>query len=208
MQKKAMKMSILLMIFFTITLSNLGPIGLSVAILAITYQLVLGAFALEDKNSSDIILVSLPMKKRTIVLSKYVSIYVYSAYAIIGYTFIYLMVNLFHLPLEVPLTLIGVIGSIVGVTLYFSISFPLIFKYGYIKSKMANLVVFLGLVFGGTLLIYQRSQNDPSIFGQQMMGLLQEGSNLFIMMGLFVILAIIFMLSYFISLTLYEKREF
>ncbi|GIN92692.1 hypothetical protein J22TS1_37430 [Siminovitchia terrae] len=81
MQKRALKLSILLMIFFSFTLSNLGAAGLTIGILAITYQLVLGASALEDKNNSDIILISLPIKRTTIVLSKYVSIYIYAAYA-------------------------------------------------------------------------------------------------------------------------------
>lgn len=44
-------------------LSQIGPYGLVVNILAVTYMLVLGASAVEDKNNSDIMLVSLPIKK-------------------------------------------------------------------------------------------------------------------------------------------------
>ncbi|MFC0418229.1 ABC-2 transporter permease [Cytobacillus solani] len=102
MQKRALKLSVLLIIFFTITLSNIGPAGLTVGVLAITYQLVLGASALEDKNNSDIILISLPIKRATIVLSKYVSIYIYAAYAAIGFYLIYFIVNLLNLPLDIP----------------------------------------------------------------------------------------------------------
>ncbi|WVP28479.1 hypothetical protein V2178_16385 [Bacillus licheniformis] len=43
MQKRAMKLSLLLMIFFTFTLSQLELVGYTVAVLAVTYQLALGA---------------------------------------------------------------------------------------------------------------------------------------------------------------------
>ncbi|MBA4535931.1 ABC-2 transporter permease [Bacillus aquiflavi] len=165
MQKRTLKLSVLLIIFFTITLSSMGSIGLTVGILAVTYQLILGASSLEDKNNSDIILNSLPIKKNTIVLSKYVSIYVFTAYAILLFYSIYFIVNMLNFPNIIFFNPIGFIGGIVAVTLFFSISFPLIFKYGYIKSKMANLILFFVLAFGGIILT-NILQNDQVTFGQ------------------------------------------
>lgn len=207
MQKKSFALAILLMFFFTFTLSNIGPVGLSIGILAITYQLGLGASALEDKNNSDIILISLPIKKTTIVLSKYLSIFVYLAYALIGFSLIYLIANVFAVPYEIPLTKEGIVSAIASVIVFFSISYPLIFKYGYLKSKMPNLIIFFVLVFGGTTMIVNLSNNEQSVIGQKLASLLQGSDTMFTIL-MIIVLAMIWTVSYFISLTFYRKREF
>ncbi|RST58643.1 ABC-2 transporter permease [Siminovitchia terrae] len=208
MQKRALKLSILLMIFFSFTLSNLGAAGLTIGILAITYQLVLGASALEDKNNSDIILISLPIKRTTIVLSKYVSIYIYAAYATLGFYLIYLIVNLLNLPLAISFDLTVLIGAIITVTMFCSISFPLIFKYGYLKSKMANLIIFFVFVFGGTGLVSYLSKNNKLMLSQDIITFFSNKSDAVILMISMVLLILIMICSYFISLTFYQKREF
>lgn len=208
MQKKAIKLSVLLIIFFTFTLSNIGPAGLTIGVLAITYQLVLGASALEDKNNSDIILISLPIKRTTIVLSKYVSIYIYAAYAILGFYLVYLIINLLNLRLDIPFNFTGLIGAIIAVTLFCSISFPLIFKYGFIKAKMANLIIFFVFVFGGTGLVSYLSENNKLMLSQNIMTFLSNGSDIVILIISMVPLLLILICSYFISLTFYRKREF
>ncbi|QCK82211.1 ABC-2 transporter permease [Geobacillus kaustophilus NBRC 102445] len=147
-QKRALKLSVLLMLFFTATLSSLGSIGIVVGIFAITYQLVLGASALEEKNNSDVILISLPIKRNTIVLSKYVSVYVYAAFAMAGFYLVYLMVNLLNIPLRIHLRGQLFLVALIAVTFFSCICLPLTFKYGYTKAKMPNLVIFLLFVFG------------------------------------------------------------
>ncbi|MGN7400277.1 ABC-2 transporter permease [Cytobacillus praedii] len=208
MQKRALKLSVLLIIFFTFTLSNIGPAGLTIGVLAITYQLVLGASALEDKNNSDVILISIPIKRTTIVLSKYVSIYIYAAYAILGFYLISLIVNLLNLPLDIPINLSGLILAIIAVTLFCSISFPLIFKYGFLKAKMANLIIFFVFVSGGTGLASYLSDNNNLKLSQNIITFFSNRSDLVISMILMVPLILIIICSYLISLTFYRKREF
>lgn len=82
-QKRNLKLSILLALFFSVSFSSIGTAGLIYSIYAVSYFLASGASALEDKNNSDMMLVSLPIKKQKIVLSKYISVYVFAAYAII-----------------------------------------------------------------------------------------------------------------------------
>ncbi|WP_338448704.1 ABC-2 transporter permease [Niallia oryzisoli] len=207
MQKKALKLSILLMLFFSITLvHNLGTAGLSVGIIAITYQLVLGTSALEDKDNSDMILVSLPIKKNKIVLSKYVSIYIFAAYAILVYFIIALMANLFNLPLEVPITGMEILIALLAVTLFFSISFPLVFKYGYLKSKMVNLILFFIVVFGGTPII-SNIMNDEKL-SQSVIEFIHQRSDTHLTILILIPLVLILVISYLLSLTFYKNREF
>ncbi len=206
-QKKSFVMALLLMIFFAFTLSNIGPTGITVGIIAIAYQLGLGASALEDKNNSDIILISLPIKKKTIVLSKYLSIFVYLLYAVLGFSCLYLGVNLFAIPYEIPLTKAGVVSAIASGIIFFSISYPLIFRFGYLKSKMPNLILFFVLILGGTAAATNLFYDEQSVFGQKLVQLL-EGSEGGFTVLLIVVLAIIWTISYLISLRFYTNREF
>ncbi len=208
MQKRAMKLSLLLMIFFTFTLSQLELVGYTVAVLAVTYQLALGASSLEDKNNSDKILISLPIKRNIIVLSKYVSVYVYAAYAILFYSLINAIGHMMHLPLDFPLTLSGVMGAVVAVTLFSSISFPLLFKYGYLKSKMANIIIFFVIIFGGTALFKFINAGENLALSQKLTAFLSEMSNAGTFILLVGVLLVMISVSYAISLSFYNKREF
>ena len=207
-QKHSILAAFALIVFFSITLSNLGPVGMTVGIVAITYQFVLGASALEEKVNSDIILISLPIKKNIIVLAKYLSIYVYAACAIVGFLIIYLLTHLLNVPLEMPITLEAIAGSLIAITLFFSISFPLIFKFGYLKSKFANFILFFIVVFGGTMIIGNLAQNEQSNLSQKMLTILQEGTQVQTLLLLLIPLALIFTGSYFLSLLFYTNREF
>ncbi|MDI3411967.1 ABC-2 transporter permease [Bacillus sonorensis] len=200
-------MSILLMVFFTFTLANIGQVGFLVSVLAVTYQLALGASSLEDKNNSDKILISLPIRKSTIVLSKYASIYVYAAFAILIYYVVYLVIKLVNAPLDISFNLTGILGAAVTVTLFCSISFPLIFKYGYLKSRMANMVIFFVFIFGGSGLFKFLNQGSAS-WNQSIIAFLQNATETGAIALLICVLLLILILSYTVSLHFYQKREF
>ncbi|MBB6444539.1 ABC-2 transporter permease [Bacillus benzoevorans] len=207
LQKKSFAFALLLMLFFSFTLSNLGPTGITIGIITIAYQLGLGASALEDKNNSDIILISLPIKKKTIVLSKYLSIFVYLLYAVLGFSCLYLAVNLFAIPYEIPLTKAGVVSAIASGIIFFSITYPLIFRFGYLKSKMPNFFLFFVLILGGTAAAVNLFYNEQSVLGQKLAQFLEGAGAMFTVIFLFG-LAIIWTVSYLISLRFYTKREF
>ena len=201
-QKKSLKLSLLLMLFFSVTFSTLGSNGLTVSILAISYMLVLGASALEDNNNSDMMLASLPIKKHIIVLSKYISVYVFAAYALLINCIIHLTVDLFQISnFSFPITGNGIFGAVIAVTLLFSISLPLLFKFGYLKSKMANYVILFVLVFGGSGITDNLAQNPRMRFLSDMPDI---GTMILIFIGLMVLMFV----SYFLSLTFYRNREF
>jgi hypothetical protein len=197
-----MLLSLLIMLFFSFSLSSLGTAGLAVSTLAICYMLVFGAGVLEDKNNSDMMLVSLPIQKKTIVLSKYVSVYVFAAYALLVNYVIHMAADLLHIPdFSFPFTLEGIIGAAAAVTFLFSISFPLIFKFGFLKSRMANFILLFALVFGGTALTNQ-------IAPKQAAALIGERSDLEMMIFAVITLILLLVVSYFLSLSFYRSREF
>ena len=208
MQKRTVKLSIIYILLFTIFISKNEPIGLTIGILSVTYMLALGSSALEDKNNSDKMLISLPIKRQIIVMSKYVSVYVFAFFAIIVCFLIYFIASLFYPSFIQPITMEGLMAAIISITLFSSVSYPLIFKYGYMKSKMANLIVFFVLVFGGSELVNYSSQNNKLTLNQNILTNFNNRTDVEILIILMVPLALILIISYFLSLTFYNKREF
>lgn len=209
MQKKSLLFALIYLILFTLTIAKNEPMGLILGILVVTYLLAIGSASLEDKNDSDIMLLSLPIKKKSIVLSKYVLVYLVATVTFIFDYILYFMVDLLNIPVEIfPITFTGFAGAVIAVTLFSSISFPLIFKLGYAKSKIANLVLFFGLVFLSGPAIEAINSNENSVLQEWLITFIAESSNmeksLFVMIPLLVIVAI----SYKLSLTFYTKREF
>lgn len=203
-QKKSVILSVLLIIFFSLYFSEIGPGGLTLSVFAVTYMLTLGASAIGEKNDSDKMLISLPLKKSTIVLSKYLSVIVFVAYVIVLNSFIYFFVHFVKLPLNpIPITLVGILGSIVAPVFFCSISLPLIFKLGYLKSRMTNLILFFFIVFGGTALIEKIAKGNPDLANF----LLNRSTTEIILIVLLPSL-FIFIFSYFLSLFFYNNREF
>lgn len=204
-QKKNLKLSILLIIFFSFSFSSIGTTGLIYSIFAVSYFLASGASAVEDKNNSDMMLVSLPIKKQKIVLSKYFSAYVFLAFTIFITYIIVAVERLMNLPFNVfSFTIEAIVLAIAGVTFLFAIIFPLIFKFGYLKAKTFSNILMLSIVFGTATLI-----NKLPYSWQQKLLQLSSGLSELEKIGVIMIpLFIIFIISYFISLTFYRKREF
>lgn len=203
-QKKSVILSLFLIIFFSLYFSKMGAAGLTLSVFAVTYMLTLGASAIDEKNNSDKLLISLPIRKVTIVLSKYLSVFVFSLYVILMNYLIRILIHVLHLPVNViPFTFAGILGSVIAPMLFCSISLPLIFKYGYLKSRMANLLLFFLIVIGGTALVDKALQNYPSLEN-----LLIGKSSVEMIIVTLIPAVIIFVLSFLLSLSFYKNREF
>lgn len=198
-QKRTFWISMLMVLFFTIALANLGPAGLAMSIFAINYTLTLGAIAQEDRTNGDMLLQSLPIKKSTIVSSKYVSVYVFAAYAILLNLAFIGLIRLLHLPIPViPFSLEGVFWALLSITLYTSVSFPLIFKWGYLRARTVNYILTFTFIFIATNLMNHLVEGTP----------LNIQTDPMLKVSLWLCLGLLLVLSYFLSLTFYKRREF
>lgn len=199
---------------FIFAFQSTGSAMLPASIAAVTYILVLTASAYDDKNKSDILLNSLPIGRNQVVLSRYLSIYVFSAIGIIYYMVFYILINISGLPLKVyPITSEGIIAALFSVTLLNSIYFPILFKMGYIKSKMVNFILFFSLFFGVSA-VSGLLENKPgngtakSKFLESITRFFNSLSNVQITIGIIIIMFIMFLISYMLSKKFYKNREF
>lgn len=204
-QKKTVAFIFLYILFLIFAFQSLGPAAFSTGIVVSTYMLALGACAYEDKNKSDIMINSLPIKRSTIVLAKYLSVFIFFAIAIVSYMVSASIINVLKLPVKVfPITLEGFIGALFAVSLISSIYFPVFFKMGYIKSRIVNFIMFFAVFAGINILV----QNRESVFMQWVFNLLSSQSDNIIAVSIAAFAALIIILSYAISVIFYKNREF
>ncbi len=208
-QKKSILFALGYCFFLVFAFQSLEQAGPIAANIAVVYILLINSFGYEDKNKSDIMLNSLPISRRDIVLAKYLSIFVYMGLAILAYMGSSLLVKALRIPIDVVLlSLEGVTTAFLIVALMSSIYLPIIFKFGYIKAKLFNLVMFLFFFFVPTIIV--NLYNNPR-YHHYFVNFFQEfvsWKNWQIALLLIAFSLLILSISYSISVSIYKKREF
>lgn len=204
-QKRNILLSFLYMVFFALVFGRFGPSGLPVGVMAVTYLLVLSAFSLEEKNNGDRMLISLPLKRSTIVLSKYLSVIAFALYAILSFSLISVLEPL--VPFQIlSVSPEGLVASVIIVVIFAALLFPLLFKYGYTKSRAPVLIIFILSVSGGPALLERLSSDNGWLAG--LAAQLSGAPEALRWMVLLFLLAVVMCASYGLSLSIYARREF
>jgi ABC-2 type transport system permease protein len=205
-QKKVLFLGFLYIIFMVFFFQNqnsdsMFPTGL----MAFTYIMAQTACAYDEKNKTDILLVSLPIKRYKIVLSRYISVFVFALIGFFEYSILYLITNGLNLPLTVkPVTLAGFAGTVFALSLIHGLYFPLFFRLGYVKTKFFNMLIFFFIfaAIGSASYIIKNTVN--ALFVEKILG----GPELLLGIGaIFVSLAML-SISYCLSVRFYKKRDF
>ncbi len=154
-QKKIVLLCFAYIVFFIIALQGAGLIMYPTALTAITYMLVVTSCSYDEKNKADVMLNSLPIKRSSIVLAKYLSVFLYIVTGSIAYWAITTLLALTDLPVNIyPVSWEGFAGGVLAIGLINSIYFPFYFKFGYIKSRFLNLILFFVFFFGLTSFVH------------------------------------------------------
>lgn len=197
--KKNLLFGIAYILILIISFQNLaGAAMLTAGVVALTYILVITACAYDDKNKADLLLNSLPINRNEVVGARYLSVFVFAGLAIIFYGVIGGLSGLLGLPLKVShINGEGIVGALLAVSFMNSIYLPTYFKFGYIKSRMVNFVLFFVAFFG--LGIFSKILPKNNVLGFS--GAYQL--LVFILMAVVLIVA-----SYYLSLRSYGNRDF
>jgi len=207
-QKKMILLSFVYIVFFYMVMQGAGFIILPTALTAVTYMLVITSCAYDEKNKADVMLNSLPLKRLHIVLAKYLSILFYLAICAVVYMIITTLISLTGLPVEVyPVSLEGLAGGLLATNLIIGIYFPFYFKYGYIKTKFLNLILFFALYFGLTSSISFCYINKDVSWVNNLANLLLSLTDIQIF-SFIALFTIIFMAVFFaLSLKAYQSKD-
>lgn len=208
-QKKQFIFSLAYLAFILIAFQKMGEAMFSMGLVAFTYMLSMTSCAYEDKNKSDIMLNSLPVKRASIVAAKYISVLVYLVIGTLVYEVLTRIIDMLQIPLKAyPLSLETFIGGLVAVCLMTGIWFPIFYKFGYMKMRVANFVLFFLFFFGASFLVDYMQAGNKSSWAQSIISFLHAQSAITIAM-FFAAAVIIFMLiSFGLSVRFYKNREF
>jgi hypothetical protein len=206
-QKKQFLYGILLAAVYSFAFSsnNLGGV---LTVFVFPYIFVLTAASYEEKNKAEMILISLPIKRSLLVMERYISVFLFAALGAIEYIIVVGVANLVELPIKFStLTIEPVL--IFGLAMYYGIYLPLYFKFGYIKTRWVNFVMFFGLFFGVPSLV-----NAINKYGinfkilNPLITFFKNQSNIAVASELIIVAFLIYVLSYAISVKIYNSREF
>ncbi len=219
--------------FWAILSPTLLPISMGLFFLIITFgSLITGIIPLstEIRNQTEILYVSLPIKRRTIVLSKYISSLVF---ALATFTFSVLWAAILdkYLPglninLSGSIFSIGLLPFLLIAVIIISIVIPIVIRFGFITSIIMSIFIIIMVTFGfilGTayLVLPDRSLVNPGTIGtllpqffkiENLIQLIEQimshyGNTIPILITIAAIIPIIF-LSIKISVKLFYRKEF
>lgn len=208
-QKKQLLFGFVYILFLIFAFQSMGSAASSGGVVAFTYMLVMTSCAYEDKNKTDIMLNSLPVRRSHIVAAKYISVYVFLTMGMIFYYLSTTAIGILGLPVKAyPLTLESFVGGVVAVSLLSGIYLPIFFKVGYLRSKIFNFILFFLFFFGVQYFVaaLQESKNHAWING--ISDFFQSQGDIIIALTIFAIAMILLITSYAVSLKFYKQREF
>jgi hypothetical protein len=208
-QKKTVLLSLVYMILVIIISSGPVDLGFIAGLIGVTYILITTSSATEDKNNVYVLLNSLPIKRSHIILSKYLSIFVY---IIIGTVYYYLaisIINVIGASTEVSyISFQGVVIAIFAVSLLNGIYLPVLFKVGYTKTRILSMILFMSFFFGVSYIIdFFRESENIKVIGS-IINFLSNLSSPQVNLVTIGLTIIVLLISYALSLRFYNNREF
>lgn len=158
----------------------------------------------DDKNNTEIIFASLPMKRSSIVLSKYVSL-LYFLIISVFFTVIFLSVVKMSGFMKVStINSEEMIASCIPAVLLASIYFPIYFKFGYMDSKYIAIGLFMFMFFAPSLLL--SSASIKKNFFQALI-YIKNKPVFTIDAAMILLIAAIMIISALISVNIYKNKD-
>jgi len=180
----------------------------SMAAFGISYITIIGIAQAEYKNNSDIIINSLPTTRQEIVAAKYLSIITCTIIALLIVGVVGIPFSLMPAPFDYRL-LNGtdVITTVICIVVLASLSLPIYFKTGAQWIRVVNIVIFL-LIFFAPVQIAEFIVNNPQTpWIQVLMNMARNQAWQLTLIGSMALM-IMLIISYYISLRIYMKKDF
>lgn len=211
-QKKTLLYALLYAIIAPIAFFSMAPSGFGLYVLppmATAYLFISFAVNYDEKNKSEIVLNSLPIKREDIVISKYISVFVFAILGII-YSIIIGFIGKFT-GLQVfarSISLLDIVLVLTSACIFSSIFFPVYFKFGYVKMNLFNVVLAMLFIFLPSVAIGYATENPNNIFVRKINYFINNTSS-FTQNSLALLVSLIFFLiSLMISMHIYKNKEF
>lgn len=110
-----------------------------------TYAIIVNLISTEEKTKSSMIFQSMPVKKQSLVLGKYLFTTLMILVASLMSSIFPMIKSIIEN--DISYVMYSFINSFMFCTAIFSIFYPLYYKFGYLKMHIINLILFYGLIF-------------------------------------------------------------
>ena len=208
-QKKSWWTVVLYAVFMHVALAQMAAGAYSAGAVGIAYVLIMGAGAYDEKNKTEMLLNSLPLKRRTIVLSKYVSAFIFMLVGMLGSAGAGAIMKVVGLPIPLRfVTWLDVLGMFLGPSFFIGVFFPIFFKLGYTRSRYLNILIFMFFFFTPQYLLGLVRQ-QPQLF-ERVSGWLANSNLPFsqlAVLGVCLASFAVLLLSLCLSIAIYQRKE-
>lgn len=147
-QKRSFIYAVLIYPLIAIVAFSSNPGGmLGMGIYSIAYIMITGAFAYDEKSNADIFFNSLPVRKKDIVASRYLSLILFIAIGLIIMLFYTKLIPLFKIPIEVgSISIYNIIPITTFIIFLFCAQLPFFYKFGFTKTRTIGIVIYVAIV--------------------------------------------------------------
>jgi len=195
-------------IFFVFSRPPFSQLIYSMGAVAISYIFIITALQADFKNNTIIIINSLPVKRSEIVVSKYLSLFVYIAISFSLLVIVGLLIKVSPLPFDVRYPgLYDLVITFLSVGILISVYIPVYFKTGGRWVQILNILLFMFIFFfPSTLLNYFVEEQDQSL----VISIVRYSSENMLLVYLIAVIATLLILavSFKCSQRIYLKRDF
>lgn len=208
-QKRSLLFAMGYMLFFLAIFQSQPHMMYSAAMVASTYILVMGGFALDDQAMADTFLNSLPVTRKKLVGAKYLSLVLFFLFGTVCYILLYQLLQLTGWSIQMgAITPENLVGAVVAVSLINAIYFPILFRIGYHRAKIFNFLLFFGIFFGSSFVLRKMQENAAPETLRQLERFLSQQPDI-LLAGLFLaVVAVLLLISFGLSLYFYKRRDF
>ncbi|UNC91072.1 ABC-2 transporter permease [Candidatus Contubernalis alkaliaceticus] len=142
-------------IFFTFGYKG-GPLASAAYIMgtvAIIYMFVQNSCAVDEKNNSEIILLSLPLTRNNIVISKYISSVMFALFTLAVISIVGFGLHTLGVGEILAITILETSAAVLLTSFFIALYLPVFFKLGYHKTRYVSMFMFFFLFFGPSTFI-------------------------------------------------------
>ncbi|MBU5485647.1 ABC-2 transporter permease [Clostridium sp. MSJ-11] len=202
-QKRSLIAILIYLLICTYSFKSM-PSGTVLGLVTVTmvFFFITGCYAYDERNKSHIVLNSLPITRRELIISKYISVIIYNIIALSIMTLFMFAAKFLNLPLTIHFfTLKDIVNVFITSLLLASFMFPVYSKFGFTKSRVITFITYFTFFTIANILSNISDKETINIFSSLLQTL---SNNTYILL---IIALLIYFLSMYFCIKIYVNKE-
>jgi hypothetical protein len=177
--------------------------------ISIAYLLILYSNGYDEKSKSEIIINSLPVRKDSIVIAKYAAVLLFFILGVVITGISGAVITTFNIiPGMRFIKLSDVLGVFISTGLMYSVYYPLYFKYGSLKLKVFNIMLYMLFLFVPNIIVSMIEENPNNNIALKIISIFQRNPAWMLQTFTTIVIMIALIVSMEISIKIYRNKEF